>query len=276
MRRSIFALASTAFLFFSGMAGADCAAKAEQKLQEGLWDEAFAILEPCAENSDRDAQARLGALYWSSQAGRHNDALAIYWTKRAAESGSLLALGNLAHALENGKLGVQANTKEAARLYRSAVEAGDDTARFRLAQMALLGRGMSKNEDLALDLLKGQKEALTGPSGDAEYQIASIYKVGYDGSGEGVDLVLAQHFYDISARKGHRGAQYFLGTMLLESKEKTEIVRGLVWIAMAAKSGHRLALEDMDLFESKVDEQDFKIIEEKAHICIENSYNKCP
>lgn len=276
MKRTFFVLASTVFLLFSGTAGADCAAKADEKLQQGLWDEAFAILEPCAENSDRDAQARLGALYWSPQGGRQNNEQAIYWTERAAESGSTLALGNLAHAFENGELGVQKDLQEAARLYRSAVEAGDDSARFRLAQMALFGRGMAKNEDLARDLLEGKKEALTGPSGDAEYQIASMYKVGYDGSGEGADLALTRHFYDISARKGNRGAQYFLGAMLLESEEKVEIFRGLIWIAMAAKSGHRLALDEMDLLEIQIGEPEFEVIEEKARVCIENSYHNCP
>jgi hypothetical protein len=45
---------------------------------------------------------------------------------------------------------------------------------------------MSRNEKLAIDLLKGRREKITGP-GDDEYQIAAMYKSGYDLSGEGAN-----------------------------------------------------------------------------------------
>lgn len=276
MQHGILILASTALIYASGIALADCVGKAREKVAAGLWDDAFVILDPCAENSDRDAQAQLGALYALPQVGRQSDELTVYWTKRAAELGSPLALFNLASFYETGKFELPADLKEAARIYHIAVEAGHDSARFRLAQMSLFGRGMSRNQELALDLMSLRSEKLSGLSGDDEYQIAAMYKSGYDGSGEGADLTLARHFYDISARKGNRGAQYFSGAMLLASGQTEEIANGVLWMAIAAKKGHPLALEEMKVIYEQFDPRTSELIQENALTCLENSYHNCP
>ena len=92
-----------------------------------------------------------------------------------------------------------------------------DSARYRLAQMLLFGKGVPKDENYALKLLEGQTQKITG-IGDPEFQIAEMYKSGYDRSGNGADLEAATKFYGLSAKKGNRGAQYFFGNLLIDRK----------------------------------------------------------
>ena len=108
-----------------------------------------------------------------------------------------------------------------------------DSARYRLAQMLLFGKGVPKDENYALKLLEGQTQKITG-IGDPEFQIAEMYKSGYDRSGNGADLEAATKFYGLSAKKGNRGAQYFFGNLLIDRKLlQFDAFWGLVWIYLA-------------------------------------------
>lgn len=258
----------------AGAALANCVTQADEMATRGDWHTAFSLLEQCANNLDLDAQAMLGAYYSLPNTGRQSDELTLRWTRRAADAGSTLALTNLANFYEQGRFGLLKDFEAAARYYQIAVEAGSDSARYRLAQMALFGLGIPVDENFALELLRGRYEKMS-EVGDDEYQIAAMYMHGYDRSGEGADIGSAQRYYDISARNGNRGAQYFLSTILLDSQSRDVILQGLLWLSVAALNGHPLAQDERNVLSSRLDPNIMQLINEKAQICLDSFYLDC-
>jgi uncharacterized protein len=258
----------------AGAALANCVMQADEMATRGDWDSAFSLLEQCANNLDLDAQAMLGAYYSLPNTGHQSDELTLRWTRRAADAGSTLALTNLANFYEFGRFGILKDLESAANYYRMAANAGGDSARYRLAQMALFGLGIPADENFALELLRGRYEKMS-EVGDDEYQIAAMYMHGYDRSGEGADIGSAQRYYDISARSGNRGAQYFLSKILLASDASDLILQGLMWLSVSARNNHPLAHEEMEVLFNKIDPSIRQIINLRAIVCLDSFYAEC-
>lgn len=274
LRKSASTFAFFAAMLASEIALANCTVRADEMANNGDWDSAFGLLEQCANNLDREAQAMLGAYYSLPNSGRQNDDLTLLWTQRAADAGSPLALTNLANFYEQGRFGLLKDLEAAARYYQIAVEAGSDSARYRLAQMSLFGLGIPEDEIFAIELLRGRGERIA-EFGDDEYQIATMYMHGYDRSGEGADIDAARQYYDISARSGNRGAQYFLGNILLTTQSRDQISQGLLWLYVSALNGHPLAQGEIDALSSRIDLEIMELITEQAQICLESFYFYC-
>ncbi len=114
-------------------------------------DKARHYLSLAAEGGDREAAARLASLdrperppsdferaELAASAGRHSEAAALY--RHLAEAGNVTARTRLAWMYEAGR-GVERSLDEAARLFMQSAEAGDAEAQYAIAVMHRTGRG---------------------------------------------------------------------------------------------------------------------------------------
>lgn len=117
-----------------------------------------------AEGGDREAIARLASLdrpdrpptdferaEMLSSSGRHGEAAVLY--RNLAEAGNATARTRLAWMYEAGR-GVDRNLDEAARLFSLSAEAGDAEAQYALAVMYRTGRGKPRDADTSLVWLR--------------------------------------------------------------------------------------------------------------------------
>ncbi len=118
-------------------------------------DKARHYLSLAAQAGDRDAAARLASLddpgraptdYEQAEllasAGRHAEAAILY--RRLAEAGDATARTRLAWMYEAGR-GVERNLDEAARLFMSSAQAGDAEAQYAIAVMYRTGKGRPRD-----------------------------------------------------------------------------------------------------------------------------------
>lgn len=117
-----------------------------------------------ATHGDRDAAARLAALAAPERpptdferaellasAGRHGEAATLY--QRLAEAGDVTARTRLAWMYEAGR-GVERSLETAARLFMASAEAGDAEAQYAIAVMFRTGRGQPVDRAQSLVWLK--------------------------------------------------------------------------------------------------------------------------
>ena len=127
-------------------------------------DRARHYLSLAAEGGDREAAARLASLDKPereptpferaeilSSAGRHAEAAAIY--RSLAEAGDATARTRLAWMFEAGR-GVERNLDEAARLFLLSAQAGEAEAQYAIAVMARTGRGQPRDREASLAWLR--------------------------------------------------------------------------------------------------------------------------
>lgn len=120
-------------------------------------DKARHYLSLAAENGDQEAIARLASLARPerplndfeqaeilSSTGRHGEAAALY--RRATEAGNVTARTRLAWMYEAGR-GVERDLAEAARLFMQSAEAGDAEAQYAIAVMHRTGKGQARSDE---------------------------------------------------------------------------------------------------------------------------------
>ena len=100
-----------------------------------------------AEQGDVEAQARLGAIYSSSQQANYQEALE--WYKKAASQGNTRAMVDIGDLYKRG-IGVVANLQEAFNWYSKAAEIGNGDAMSRIGWMYYKGEGLKKDRKEAL------------------------------------------------------------------------------------------------------------------------------
>jgi len=127
-------------------------------------DKARHFLSLATEHGDRDAAARLASLDQPNRppteferaellfsAGQHAEAAALY--KKLADAGDVTARTRLAWMFEAGR-GVERNLDDAANLFMQSAKAGDAEAQYAIAVMYRTGKGQEKNLGQSLIWLK--------------------------------------------------------------------------------------------------------------------------
>lgn len=127
-------------------------------------DKARHFLSLAAQHGDRDAAARLATLDQPdrpptdferaellSSAGQHAEAASIY--KKLADAGNITARTRLAWMFEAGR-GVDRSLEEAARLFMQSAQAGDAEAQYAIAVMYRTGKGQEKDREQSLIWLR--------------------------------------------------------------------------------------------------------------------------
>ena len=131
-------------------------------------DKARHFLSLATEHGDRDAAARLATLDQPdrppttferaellSSAGQHAAAATLY--QQLAEAGDVTARTRLAWMFEAGR-GVERDLATAARLFMQSAEAGDAEAQYAIAVMYRTGQGQPKDRAQSLNWLKRSAE----------------------------------------------------------------------------------------------------------------------
>lgn len=127
-------------------------------------DKARHFLSLATEHGDRDAAERLASLDQPnrppteferaellSSAGKHAEAAVLY--KKLADAGDVTARTRLAWMFEAGR-GVERSLDEAARLFMQSAQAGDAEAQYAIAVMYRTGKGQVKDREQSLNWLR--------------------------------------------------------------------------------------------------------------------------
>lgn len=132
-------------LVFSLPAAADPLADGTQAYEAGRYAQAISLLVPLANQSNSQAQFRLGMMYYHGQGVPEDEKIAVFWLKKAAGQGDPKAMFELGNAYllgnEAAKL-VPDPDREAALWYFQAASAGHADAQYQLGLLFLAGKGV--------------------------------------------------------------------------------------------------------------------------------------
>jgi uncharacterized protein len=146
-------LVLTGMLAFSVPAIADTLRDGLQAYEAGRYGQAIQLLTPLANQSNSQAQFRLGIMHYYGQGVPEDEKLGVYWLRKAALQGhteAMFALGN-AYLLGNeaAKL-VPEPDREAALWYFRAANAGHAEAQYNLGLLFLAGKGVIESRKEAM------------------------------------------------------------------------------------------------------------------------------
>lgn len=133
------------FFAFALPAAADNLGDGLQAYDAGRYAQALKLLTPLANESNSQAQFRLGMMYYLGQGVPEDEKLAVYWFKKAAALGNTEAMFELGNAFLLGHqaaLLVPEPDREAALWYFQAGSAGHAEAQYRLGLLFLAGKGV--------------------------------------------------------------------------------------------------------------------------------------
>ncbi|MCK9283264.1 MAG: sel1 repeat family protein [Rhodocyclaceae bacterium] len=126
-------------------ATADSLKEALQAYETGHYSQAIQLLTPLANQSNSQAQFRLGMMYYHGQGVPEDEKLAVYWLKNAATHGYIDAMFELGNAYLLGNQAaklVSDPDREAALWYFQAASAGHAEAQYHLGLLFLAGKGV--------------------------------------------------------------------------------------------------------------------------------------
>ena len=154
----------------------------------------------------------------------------INWHREAAEEGDPHAQRILGRLYEKGLGGVTQNYSEAAKWYGLAAEQGNADAQHRLGVMHAEGRGVSRDDAKAVELIR--KAAVQGLSG-------ALYDLGHmqeNGRGVPKDLVQASLLYLMAAEEGAVAKAGFELSRMYANAEGVpqDNVQAYAWFLVAA------------------------------------------
>ncbi len=150
--------------------------------------------------------------------------------------------------LESGiKAYYQGAYNEAFRALNPLADAGHPRAQFRLGMMYNLGRGVTRNSELAQQLIRKALPAIqsAATSGEAWAQadLGSLYE---DGLVVAKNNVEAVRWYRLAAQQGYAGAQTNLGVMYANGTGvEKDIDEAIRWLQRAAAQGDKIAAENL-------------------------------
>lgn len=201
-------------------------AEAQAAMDERDAELAIALLLPCAEGGDAEAQYLLGLINHGGIGQPPNYEEAVNWYRLAVEQNHPNALYNLAGMYSSGRAGVQ-DFAEAARLYLLAAELGHVGARRNLAVLYENGRGVDESLEEAAHWY-----ALAAEAGDLHSQFTLGMILAAD-RGPLADIVLGGMWIHIAAVRGHVEAR--LAQPGLEARMTPEEIiasrqRGWAWL----------------------------------------------
>lgn len=135
----------TGLLAFALPATADTLGDGQQAYEAGRYDQAIKLLTPLANQSNSQAQFRLGMMHYHGQGFPEDEKLAVYWLRKAAAQGHAAAMFELGNAYllghEAAKL-VPDPDREAALWYFQGASAGHAEAQYHLGLLFLAGKGV--------------------------------------------------------------------------------------------------------------------------------------
>jgi len=126
-------------------ANADALRDGQSAYETGRYAEAIQLLTPLANQSNSQAQFRLGMMYYHGQGVPEDEKLAVYWLKKAAAQGHVEAMFELGQAFllgsQTAKM-VPDPDREAAVWYFQAASVGHAEAQYHLGLLFLAGKGV--------------------------------------------------------------------------------------------------------------------------------------
>lgn len=158
------------------------------KTLEQLWDKGFS-----------SAAYHLGKAYQDGPGILPDDEKAEGWFRRSAAMGDAQSQYMLGKLLQE-----QRRMSEAASWYERASESGNQYAQYRLGKMCLLGNGVSKDIERAVQLLG---DSASQGNQYAQYVLGKLYLQGKE---VGQDQDAAEYWLTQSAAQGNSYAQFLL------------------------------------------------------------------
>lgn len=138
-------------------AAADSLVDGLQAYEAGHFGQALQLLTPLANQSNSQAQFRLGMMYYQGQGVPEDEKLAVYWLKRAASQGNthaMFELGNVYLLGREAALLVPDPDREAALWYFQGASAGHAEAQYHLGLLFLAGKGVVESRKEAANWFK--------------------------------------------------------------------------------------------------------------------------
>ncbi len=132
-------------LVLTPFAAADTLGDGMKAYETGRYGQAIQLLTPLANQSNSQAQFRLGMMYYHGQGVPEDEKLAIYWLKKAAAQGHVDAMFELGNAYLLGHQAamlVPDPDREAALWFFQAASAGHAEAQYHLGLLFLAGKGV--------------------------------------------------------------------------------------------------------------------------------------
>jgi len=144
----------TGFLAFTLPAAADSLTSGIQAYESGRYAQALQLLTPLANESNSQAQFRVGMMHYHGQGVAEDEKLAVFWLRKAAVQGNLEAMFELGNAFllgnQTAKL-VPEPDREAALWYFQAASAGHAEAQYHLGLLFLAGKGVMESRKEAMN-----------------------------------------------------------------------------------------------------------------------------
>jgi TPR repeat protein len=141
-------LVLTGLLAFALPAVADTLRDGQQAYEAGRYSQAIQLFTPLANQSNSQAQFRLGIMHYYGQGVPEDEKLAVYWLRKAALQGHTEAMFELGNAYllgqEAAKLAPEPD-REAALWYFRAARAGYAEAQYHLGLLFLAGKGVMES-----------------------------------------------------------------------------------------------------------------------------------
>jgi len=179
------------------------------------------------------AQFNLGLHYLKGEQIAKNTYEASLWFNKAAKKGMPRAQFNLALMYEAG-VGVAKNKEQSLVWYKSAAKLGSAKAQQNLGIKYLLGEQVAQDNRKALNLISTSAKQ---HNENAQFLLARLYHIGRNGVL--ANKPEAEKWYLLSARQGHREAQYQLALLLSQHENSQQAAK--YWAYQAAFAGHQQA-----------------------------------
>jgi TPR repeat protein len=150
-------------LAWAAPAAADPLGDGLQAYEAGRYAQAFQLLTPLANQSNSQAQFRIGMMHYLGQGVPEDEKLAMFWLKKAAaqgHTGAMFELGNAYLLGREAPLLVPDPDREAAVWYFQAASGGNADAQYHLGLLFLAGKGVVESRKEAANWFR--KAALQG------------------------------------------------------------------------------------------------------------------
>lgn len=161
-------------------------------------DDSIDWITKVAENGYATAQHKLGSYYESGYKIKQSYERAAYWYKKAFDNGALEALISLANIKE-----VVQDYEEAMSLYCEAAGLGNEDAKYKIAKLYAVGKGVEKSDTEVIRWLKQYRH-----TGSGFYSIGQLF---YDGTETAKSYEDAIIWWKLAADENHAYAKYMLG-----------------------------------------------------------------
>ena len=220
-------------------------------------DKGMQLLRHAADLGNADALYILAICYQKGKYVEKDEkkAFELLWTSIQAEN-TPKSIKKLGDFYRDG-IGAAQAYEDAARLYQAASDRGDAGAMIALSELYNEGKGVEKNVELAIQLLKkageinewnifgkmpleiAKEQAKQGDI-EAMYQLGQRYL-----NGDGIDknIEIASDWWLKAAIKGHIKACHDLGTYYVYTKHDTD--NGLKWLNKSASENFVLSIRTL-------------------------------